>query len=462
VSRARECSCKARSLVTGKKCKKLRFLIVSAETLTPFDPARRSWYEDRSSPVLAGKGYSSDVAGDGPRGKRGNKKLNQIRNLEERILSVVRKQRTGKKGKPKSRKNASAMKMAGHPLHQQPEDVQRYAIALSNPFSSQARRVGSIIEAKKSQKHTSRMVFTVSPEAGKDVILFFAPSPCNDLPSIYQANVVSPSSVDTYTGSTAVSATYNRLAFSSLPYSSTSVGFAGAAATTDKAVGRIISLGVKLENISPLLNRGGEATWVETEDHTSINSGNSTFQDIISGINDFENTRRVDLGRNQAHEFNVTPHMNAETSFKSGSVNPEVTPNSYWYPFSPSVAKFGPAGNATNDGAPVAALYLTSSAAQVIRVTAIMHVEYIGKPTVPLATSVGEHTDVGRTIIQSVIEAKQDAHAAPHDPPHKAAFKNVMTQLLAKTKQKAGDLFKREASNAITSAGSALTATLMS
>lgn len=338
--------------------------------------------------------------------------------------------------------------------------TQKYMIALANPHSESAIGVGDVIRAHNSRKADGRTTFVVAPTATECIMLFICPAVANDDACIMEVKCTD-TDTGTYNGTTAGAGTRKRIAIPDLPYANAQIGPEGAG--VDGAVsGKVVCLGLKLTAIGAALNRGGEAFWYESDNHSSIiPTGSTNFATAYASVTGKRTCRRVDLARDQAHEFTVTPHVSAEHEFPIGS-NKNLFPHSYRYPYSQQGFAFSTLGS-IDDGAPVACLIIPAQANVSYRVEVKIHCEYIGGTAKQSATMTHSDPEIGRTIADSVIKVKQTQHLTPHNSCVGDVFKTVMTELGSKALQGGVNMLKKEMANPelLSSAASAVGALLM-
>ena len=346
------------------------------------------------------------------------------------------------------------------PLAKLHPHTQKYMIALANPHSESAIGVGDVVRAHNSRKADGRTTFVVAPTATQCVMLFICPAVANDDPSIMQV-VCTDADIGTYNGTVAGAGSRTRIVIHDLPYQVAQIGPEGAG--VDGAVsGKVVCMGLKLTAIGAALNRGGEAFWYESDNHSSIiPTGATTFATAYTSVTGKRTCRRVDLARDQAHEFTVTPHTSAEHEFPIGS-NKNFFPNSFRYPYSQQGFAFSTAGS-IDDGAPVACLVIPAQANVSYRVEVKIHCEYIGGSAKQSATMTHSDPEIGRTIADSVIKVKQTQHLTPHNSCVADVFKTVMSELGSKALQGGVNMLKKEMANPelLSSAASAVGALLM-
>ena len=337
--------------------------------------------------------------------------------------------------------------------------TQKYMIALANPHSESAIGVGDVTRAHNSRKADGRTTFIVTPTAANAVFLFVCPAVANDDPFIMQA--VCPSTdTGNYNGSVAGAGTRTRINMTDLPYERAQIGPEGAG-SDGKVSGKCVCIGIKVTSIGPALNRGGEAFWYESDNHSSIlPNGTTTFANVYNSVTGKRTCRRVDMARDQAHEFTVTPHVSGEHEFPLGS-NANLFPHSYRYPYSQQGIQFATTGS-TDDGAPVAILIIPEQAGTQYRIEVKAHYEYIGSIAKQSSTMTHSDPEMGRSIADAVIKVKQTQHLTPHNSCVADVFKTVMTELGSKAVQGGVSMLKKEMANPelLSSAASAVGALL--
>jgi len=213
---------------------------------------------------------------------------------------------------------------------------------------------------------------------------------------------------DTYDGSIAVTTQYERYNIASMPYGSANFG-------PDGVSGRILSYGIRVTATGPALYRGGEATWFVPASHAELfTSGVATLATINGSVLSKQSARKVDLGRNHSHEFQLVPSQEHESEFIQNNTQ-SAFPFSVSYPWSRVAAKFGPSGS-TNDGCPVGFLFLSHPSSGNIgyRIEVIAHTEYGGPATETSATPSHADTELGKAIFDSVNQAQRVHHKDPH------------------------------------------------
>lgn len=368
----------------------------------------------------------------------------QMKKTRKNATKTVRT--TGRKTHAGRRNPRSAVAIGGSAISKLSElhpHTQQFMVAMANPHSKAATGVGSVVNAHTTQKAEARLTFTIETGASNENFIFVTPCTCNSLPSILHWNT-GLYTTDTYNGSVAVESSYNSYAFTSLPYDGNSFGRETVATPTNIS-GRVICVGIRVTAIGAVQDRGGEALWLETPNHSPVAAATTTGNALGTSIESRRGTRRVDLARAHAHEFSVHPHSRRELDFPSGSSNGSF-PNSYWYPMGQEGQVFGPGGNA-NVGNPVAVLWFPGGPVGTYRIECITHVEFTGSRVQPLATPTHSDDTNGMLVTESIKKVKQEHHKDPHKNIMGDVFSNVMKELTAKAVKGGTDMLKKELSN---------------
>lgn len=400
---------------------------------------------------LNGEATNTD---DLPKGSTVGKK---ILALEKKIMSMMKTKKSGKSkatkgnGRKKSGKgvvntsrsravnDSSSMKLGM--VTQLHEDTQKFAMAIADPFSFVARGAGSVINAARTEKATSQVVFNISVNSNNFNVVALSPCVSND--GIAIEHWETASLLDTVDGSVGGGLGQNVYGMASLPYSSGTIGVADNSG--NQVQGRVLSQTIRVQSVGPIMNRGGEAIWYESPSHEGLwRSPTNTLNTILNYVNTREQARRVDLGADQEHIFSVHPRHDVESQFKITAVTNSTYPNSYLHPWTQKGTKFGIAGGTSNPD-PLAILYFPPGGAICdYRITVITHVEYIGQPTVTKASKTTNHAEHGEMIIAAATDAKDIHHMNPHAHIKHGIFNNVLSELKNVARSKAVDLISGE------------------
>lgn len=426
---------------------------------------------DRIRIVSQLNGNNGEVTGsdDVRRGRR------TVRNVEARLISVVQRALAGNKKKaPRRRRVKQSQKpstrvprgiaVSGSMPAALHHDTQRGLIAYADGFSPQARGVGGVVDVRRSQKVTARTSFIVTAgpgttvgSNGTDCYIFISPCLCSDYPSFMVATCTDTNEL--YSGVGATTTIYDRFYFNTLPYNNTEVGIENP--DNNDVVGRVISVTLKLRNITAPLHRCGEIAYLETPTHAPlVTTASEPFLDISTYMNSFETIRRINATDGGEHVFSVHPHTEAELHYKTGTASNNSTPNSYLYPYAPSNASFGPGGSGSW-GSPIAVVVISAPSTNTYRCEAIAHVEYTGHRTHPFSTLVRSDEQGGRMCAQVVAHAKSEHHADPHKHLKTLVFPKLFDELKSHASSKFENLLKNEVLPGIRSAGADLLAGLL-